>query len=48
MLRLQKLSIAAPGKEIVHGIDVDFPESSTTVLLGQNGSGKTSLALSLA
>ena len=48
MLRLQKLFITTPEKEIIHGIDIGFPAASTTVLLGHNGSGKTTLALALA
>lgn len=48
MFRLQKLHIAVDEKNIIHWVDIDFPDSSTTVLLGHNGSGKTSLALTLA
>jgi Fe-S cluster assembly ATPase SufC len=48
MLRLQHLSIIVSRKEIIRDVDIDFPEANTTIILGQNGSGKTSLALAIA
>ena len=31
------------GKEVLHGVSIDFPKGSRTRLIGENGSGKTTL-----
>lgn len=48
MLELKHISVHIGEKEILHDISYAFQEGSTTAILGQNGSGKSSLALSLA
>ena len=41
------LRIAFGSSEIVHGVDVAFPRSGISVLIGRSGSGKTTLLRSL-
>ena len=33
-----------PGREILHGIDMDFPQGSFTALVGESGCGKSTVA----
>lgn len=47
MLHLQKLSVSIEEKSILREIDFSFKNAGITAILGHNGSGKSSLALSL-
>ena len=44
MIQIQKLSVQVEGKEILRDIDISFEVGKSYFLLGQNGSGKSSLA----
>ncbi len=44
MLSLKKFKVMRGGKEIVKGIDCDFHRGQIHVILGANGSGKTTMA----
>jgi branched-chain amino acid transport system ATP-binding protein len=46
-LRLDKLSVARGGREVVHGVSIDIPPAEVTALLGPNGAGKSSLVLAV-
>lgn len=47
MIQIQNLQVSVEGKEILRNIDISFEKGKTYYLLGQNGSGKSSLALTL-
>jgi len=47
MLQIQKLSVSVESKSILRDVDLSFEIGKTYFLLGQNGSGKSSLALAL-
>ncbi|NCP76802.1 Fe-S cluster assembly ATPase SufC [Candidatus Gracilibacteria bacterium] len=47
MIQIQNLRVSVEGKEILRNIDISFETGKTYYLLGQNGSGKSSLALTL-
>lgn len=47
MIQIQNLRVSVEGKEILRNIDISFEIGKTYYLLGQNGSGKSSLALTL-
>lgn len=47
MIQIQNLSVSVEGKNILRNIDLTFEIGKTYFLLGQNGSGKSSLALTL-
>lgn len=47
MITLQNYSVSIQEKAILHAIDISFSSSQTTVILWHNGSGKSSLALSI-
>ncbi|OIP53154.1 Fe-S cluster assembly ATPase SufC [Candidatus Gracilibacteria bacterium CG2_30_37_12] len=47
MIQIQNLRVSVEGKEILRNIDISFELGKTYYLLGQNGSGKSSLALTL-
>ncbi|MFV0485531.1 MAG: ATP-binding cassette domain-containing protein [Candidatus Saccharimonadales bacterium] len=45
MLRLENINVAVEGdKQILRDVNLEIPKNSLTVITGQNGSGKTSLA----
>lgn len=46
MLKLERLSVFVEGKEVVKNVDVEF--EGVNILMGPNGSGKTSLAFAIA
>ncbi|MBP9779742.1 Fe-S cluster assembly ATPase SufC [Candidatus Gracilibacteria bacterium] len=48
MLELKDITIAVDEKIIVHNFSYNFLDGKTVAILGQNGSGKSSLALALA
>jgi Fe-S cluster assembly ATP-binding protein len=47
MLTLNQVSVSIHKKPIVHSFDYTFATGETTAILGHNGSGKSSLALSI-
>lgn len=47
VLRVKKLIVDVDGKNILHGIDFSISEGETVGLIGANGSGKSSLSLTL-
>lgn len=46
-LKIQKLHVSREGKEIVKGVSVEVAPGEVHALMGQNGSGKSSLANAL-
>jgi len=47
LLQIQDLHVTIAGKEVVSGINLDLRRQDVMVLLGQNGSGKTSLIMAV-
>jgi Fe-S cluster assembly ATP-binding protein len=47
MLTLKQVSVSIHKKPIVYSFDYTFATGETTAILGHNGSGKSSLALSI-
>lgn len=47
MLKINNLSINVENKQILKNINIDFQKGKNYCLLGQNGSGKSSLALTI-
>jgi Fe-S cluster assembly ATP-binding protein len=47
MLTLSHISVSVAEKEIIHDLSFTFDTGSTYALLGENGSGKSSLAFAL-
>ena len=47
-LRLDDLSIARAGREVVHNVTLDIPAGQVTTLLGANGAGKSTIVLAVA
>ncbi|WP_265521070.1 ABC transporter ATP-binding protein [Oerskovia flava] len=44
-VRLEGVRFAYPGgPEVLHGVDLDFPEQTSVAVVGQTGSGKTTIA----
>ena len=48
MLKLKELSAGYTGHKVISKMNLEFPHSSMTAILGPNGSGKTTLVSSLA
>jgi iron complex transport system ATP-binding protein len=47
-LRVQGLSLALGGREVLHGIDLAVPARRWTAVVGPNGAGKTTLLKAMA
>jgi branched-chain amino acid transport system ATP-binding protein len=48
VLRLEGITVARGGREVVHDVSLDIPPGEVTALLGPNGAGKSSLVLAVA
>ncbi|MEM2878963.1 MAG: ABC transporter ATP-binding protein [Candidatus Hadarchaeales archaeon] len=47
LLEIKNLGVEIAGKRVINGLDLEIPEGETHVLFGPNGSGKTSLMMSI-
>ncbi len=47
MLEIQNLHVEVAGKPVLFGVELSLPAGETHVLFGRNGSGKTSLLMSI-
>ena len=47
MLKIENLHVTIEEKEVLKGIDMEFDLGKNYCLLGKNGSGKSSLALTI-
>jgi Fe-S cluster assembly ATP-binding protein len=47
MLKIQDLSVAVEGKEIIHDINMTIQNGETHVLFGPNGAGKSTLLMAI-
>lgn len=47
MLRLENLTVEIVGKRVLQRVNLEIPKGETHVLFGPNGSGKTSLIMSI-
>jgi branched-chain amino acid transport system ATP-binding protein len=48
VLRLEGMTMARGGREVVRDVSLDIPPGEVTALLGPNGAGKSSLVLAVA
>ena len=46
-LKIEDLHVEVAGKKVLEGVDLEVPEGEVHVLFGPNGSGKTSLIMSI-
>ena len=42
-IRIEGLAAGYGSRDVLHGVDLDVPQGTTTVLLGRNGTGKSTL-----
>jgi len=47
MLKIEDLKVAVNGKVILNGVNLEVPDGKTHILFGPNGSGKTSLLMTI-
>lgn len=47
ILEIKDLCVEADGKQLIHNLDLIIPNGEVHALLGQNGSGKTSLMMTI-
>ena len=47
MLQIEELKVEVGGKTILNNVDMEIPEGETHILFGPNGSGKTSLMMTI-
>lgn len=47
MLQIEELKVEVGGREILQDVNMEIPEGETHILFGPNGSGKTSLMMTL-
>jgi Fe-S cluster assembly ATP-binding protein len=47
MITIKNLSVMVEEKEVLHDISLEFEQGKNYCLLGKNGSGKSSLALTM-
>ena len=47
-LHIDALSVARGGRSVLHGVTIDIPPGQVTTLLGPNGTGKSTLVLTVA
>ncbi|NDV21726.1 ABC transporter ATP-binding protein [Desulfovibrio sp. JC022] len=48
MIKITDLKAGYAGREVLHGLNLEFPAGSMTAILGPNGSGKTTLVSSIS
>jgi len=46
-LKIDGLTVARGGKEVLHGISLEVPQGAVTTLLGPNGAGKSTMVLAV-
>jgi Fe-S cluster assembly ATP-binding protein len=47
MLTIEELQVAIGGRVILNNVNMEIPQGETHILFGPNGSGKTSLMMTL-
>lgn len=48
LLEVRDLRVAAEGREILHGVDIEINAGETVLITGKNGAGKSTLARAIA